>query len=498
MTHKFETLLYAILFTVWIVRLYYKLYDKKTRKYILSIGLLIIFWMMIRISKSVVGVNELERYCWYLYYLPLIFIPALFYICCSKGNSKVFKFLIYLVSSILLFFVLTNDLHQIVFSFNNTLSDYDNYTHNIGYYLISLWIFYLFGGGLVKLAINRFKIKRDKKVFLPLIVLLIAILYTVLYVLNFKYIRDINMSIANSVLICLGIELALYLDLIPNNDKYIKTFENSNLQMAVLSLDTKTSYKTKALKEIPKNIIMDILNNRVHTSYNENYILYNIKRNSDSYVIEQNNLEVLNRLKEVTHRKQEQLLKQQERIKLEEKTKKELYEVKFRKEVVVNIEKTLNEKIIDAKKILEKKEVTNEDLEQIKRIIIYCKKKTNIVISSLNDEMFNDKNISLLLNELITSMNLDIEKFIVVQNNLIINGNMMSMIYDIVYEISLFNRSNTLMIYITRDNDNLKIKVCISDINSVKSKLKLDKTIKIKETIYDKDTELLFTIKEGA
>ena len=497
MTHKFETLLYAILFTIWTVRLYYKLYDKKTKKYILSIGLLIIFWMLIRISKSVVEINILERYCWYLYYLPLIFIPALFYICCSKRNNKFFKSLIYLISSMLLFLVLTNDLHQIVFKFVNSLSDYDNYTHNIGYYLISLWIFYLFGGGLIKIAINRFKIKKDKKVFLPLIVLLIAILYTVLYVLNFEYIRDINMSIVNSVLICLGIELALYLDLIPNNDKYIKTFENSNLQMAVLSLNTKTSYKTKALKEIPKNIITDILNNKVRTSYNKNDMLYNIKKNSDSYVIEQNNLRDLNKLKEETNRKQEQLLAQQKTIKLEEKTKKELYEIKLRKKVVSNIEKTLNEKINESKKLLEKKEITNEDLEQIKRIIIYCKKKTNIVISSLNDETFNNKDIKLLLNELITSMNLKIEKFIVVQNNLIVNGNVMSMIYDIIYGISLFNRKNTMMIYITKEKDILKIKVCISGFNSVKDKLKLDKIIKIKETIYDKDTELLFTIKVG-
>ena len=87
MSHKFETLLYAIIFTIWIVRLYYKLYDKKTRKYILGIGFLIVFWMIIRISKSIVVNPSLERFIWYLYYIPLIFIPTLFYVC-SKTLSK--------------------------------------------------------------------------------------------------------------------------------------------------------------------------------------------------------------------------------------------------------------------------------------------------------------------------------------------------------------------------------------------------------------------------
>ena len=52
--NKFITLLFAVLFTMWTIRLYYKLYDKKTRRYILFIGILIIFWMIIRIIKGII------------------------------------------------------------------------------------------------------------------------------------------------------------------------------------------------------------------------------------------------------------------------------------------------------------------------------------------------------------------------------------------------------------------------------------------------------------
>ena len=300
MTHKFETLLYAIFFTMWVVRIYYKLYDKKIRRYVLTIGFLIIFWMIIRITKSVIDINCLERYCWYLYYVSLIFIPAIFYVCCNSilsGINKYRKILIYMFSFILLALVLTNDLHELVFKFNDGLQLYDDYSYSIGYYIISVWIFYLFGGGMIKLAINRVKIHKDIKVFTPIIVLLLGIIYTVLYVLGIKPFSSMNMSIVNSVLICLGIELIFYLDLMPNNSRYIRTFENSNLDIMIISIDGKTIYKTNSFNDIPKEIMRDIKNNDIKSSYNYGNINYKLKRNEDSFVILKSDLSLLNKLK---------------------------------------------------------------------------------------------------------------------------------------------------------------------------------------------------------
>lgn len=264
--NKFITLLFAIIFTFWTIRLCYKLYDKKTRRYILIIGILIIFWMLIRIIKGTIDLPYLERICWYLYYLPLIFIPTLYYISSSSllgKMNKTKKTIIYIFSTILLLLVLTNDFHQLVFIFNNSIILYDDYTHYIGYYLISIYIFYLFSKSLIDLAIYRMKIKKDLKDFLPFIVILLGITYTICYVLNIWYIRKINMSVVNSTLICIGIELAFYLDLIPNNSRYTTKFLNSHLDMSITSLNGLTKYTTKVFKTIPEFILNDIKNNKV-------------------------------------------------------------------------------------------------------------------------------------------------------------------------------------------------------------------------------------------
>lgn len=499
MTHKFEALICAILFTFWSVRLYYKLYDKKIRKYILSIGILIVFWMLIRMTKGVVETTLLTRLFWYLYYVPLIFIPSIFYICSRsllKKINKKEKIIIYIISTILLLMVLTNDFHEIVFKFNNGIEDFNNYKHNIGYYLITLWIFILFGGGMIILALDRLKIKKDIKAFLPLGILLIGVIYTLLYVININNIRNINMSVVNSVLICLGIELALYLNLIPNNKKYLKTFQNSNLNMEIVSLDGNTIYSTKMLKNIPHNILRDIKNNKVKKNYYNKAIIYEVKKNKDSYVILKKDMTELYNLKlDVTNR-QKKLLKLQKNIKFEEKTKKELYEITLRKEVVNKIENKLNEKVLEAKSLLKKEIVNDKDLERIKRIIIYCKKKSSIMISELNNEVYNEEHIKSILNELLVSMN-NISGLVIVKNKMIITGSMMSLLYDIIYELIDNINNETMMIYISRKENKLILKILISSLINLKEKLKLDNNIKVKENLSDTDTELLFTIKVG-
>ena len=499
--NKFITLLFAIFFTMWTIRLYYKLYDNKTRRYILFIGILIVFWMLIRIIRGVTIDINIKRICWYLYYLPLIFIPTLFYVCSNSLLSKMNKtrkIFIYLISSILLILVLTNDFHELVFKFNNGIYFHNDYNHYVGYYLIFIWIFYLFGGGMIKLAINRLKIKKDLKVFLPLIVLLLGLIYTYLYILDVPHIRETNMSIVNSVLICLGIELAFYLDLIPNNKKYIQKFFNSNLDMAIISLDGKTNYTTCSFKVIPNFILDDIKNNKVKQIYQKKNIVYDIKENKDSYVILRKDLTNIFKLKEEMLKQQKELLKQQESMKLEEKTKRELYEIKIRKDTINRVEKKLEEKRLEAKKILMKDDIKREDLEKVKRIIIYSKKKSMLIISEMNNEIYNEESIKILLNELIVGMSsLNIEGLVVVKNKMNIKGRIMSYLYDIVYELIENSKNNAVMIYVFSDNNMVNLKAVIGTNKKIKDKLKLDSNIKVKEKVYDTDTELIFTIKDS-
>ena len=499
--NKFITLLFGILFTIWSIRLYYKLYDKKIRRYILVIGILIIFWMFIRIVKGVIEDVFIERMCWYLYYLPLIFIPTLYYICSSlllgKMNS-IKKNITYIISSILLLLVLTNDFHELVFIFNKGVMLYDDYIHYIGYYLISIWIFYLFSKSLIDLGIYRMKIKKDIKGFLPFIVIILGLTYTILYVLDIPYVRSINMSVVNSTLICIGIELAFYLDLIPNNSRYISKLSNSNLDMAIVSLDGNTKYTTNVFRVVPEFIMRDIKNNRVDDSYKENNIIYDVKRNKNSYVIFRKDFSSIHELEREIRRQRRELLKQQESIKIEEKTKKELYEMKIRKDVIDRVEVNLSNKRNEAREILMKDNVSKGELDKVKRIIIYSKKKSMLMISSINGDIYNEDGIKVLLDELFVSMvSANVKGFVSINGKFIIKGNTMSLIYDIVYELIEYYNNNSIMIFVSKYRGNIKLKVIIDSDKYLSKNINIDDSVFIKEKKYDTDMEIEFIIRDG-
>ena len=184
--------------------------------------------------------------------------------------------------------------------------------------------------------------------------------------------------------------------------------------------------------------------------------------------------------------------------KLEEKTKRELYEIKIRKDTINRVEKKLEEKRLEAKKILMKDDIKREDLEKVKRIIIYCKKKSMLIISEMNNEIYNEESIKILLNELIVGMSsLNIEGLVVVKNKMNIKGRIMSYLYDIVYELIENSKNNAVMLYIFSNNNMVNLKAVIGTNKKIKDKLKLDSNIKVKEKVYDTDTELIFTIKDS-
>ena len=487
MNHREQAIICAVIFTIWLVRLYYKLYDKDTKRFVMSIGFLIVFWMFIRIIKSVIEIPFLVRFFWYLYYLPLIFIPLIMYICSktliNEITNKRKTFLITL-AIILLILVLTNDYHEFVFKFNDGFNDYDNYNHSVGYYLICIWIFFMLGSSMITLAKSRLKIKKDYKVFMPILLLLAGLIYTILYVLKVPLIVSSNMAGILSIIICLGIELILYLDLIPNNKKYKEAFINSTLEITIVSFDGSTIYSVKSFK-VPDYIIKDIKNNKVKTFYRENNIIYETKKNKDGFVVLKKDITILSNLQKELDNKQKELLEQKNKLKREKRYKQKLNETNLRNDIISRIEKDIFRRKEKALKMLEKNNVTNKDFKYIKLTLTYVKRKSLLIISEINNDFFDENSIKLIFKELLLDFKtLNINGEIKV-NKMIVDSYKMNLIYEIIFSILENTQDSNVMIFIDVD----KIKLII-DKNIKIKKLNIE-NISIKYSNYENETELV-------
>ena len=159
MTQTQQTVIALVIFSVWLTFLYIRTFDKTLKKYILSIGFLLVFWMIVRILKPYTD-GKVTQLFWYLYYVPLLLIPTFYYNCSSylvnskKKNIRIFTIT---VSIILFLMVITNNIHNFVFKLTD---DIDDYTHNIGYFIIVLWML-----TLIILAIkNLVKSSKEKRI----------------------------------------------------------------------------------------------------------------------------------------------------------------------------------------------------------------------------------------------------------------------------------------------------------------------------------------------
>lgn len=185
-----QSVLFLVVFVLWSTSIFIRTFDKTLKKYIISLGLLLAFWMTVRIAKNYTyGIYTF--YFWYLYYIPLLLIPTIYYNCSNyimNKESKKTRIATIIISMVLFLLVITNNLHNFVFNLTN---DPDDYTHNIGYFIIVVWIL-----GLIIIGIkNLIKLKKEKKhknAISMSILILLGILYTYFYVKNVPIIRNTN------------------------------------------------------------------------------------------------------------------------------------------------------------------------------------------------------------------------------------------------------------------------------------------------------------------
>ena len=113
-----------------------------------AIALLMIFWFIIRTLKYYFISAELYpgivRHLWYMYYLAMLYIPLLaVYVAMSIGETEdshlpMKAALLYIPTLFLFLLVITNDLHELVFTFPADVAVWtdNDYSYGVGYYIV--------------------------------------------------------------------------------------------------------------------------------------------------------------------------------------------------------------------------------------------------------------------------------------------------------------------------------------------------------------------------
>ncbi len=81
----------CFLFAAWFYSICVRIVLVQVRRYLLAISALMVLWILLRSVKFSVDNMDAERWLWYFYYLPLLFIPLLSVLFpCRWGRARPF------------------------------------------------------------------------------------------------------------------------------------------------------------------------------------------------------------------------------------------------------------------------------------------------------------------------------------------------------------------------------------------------------------------------
>ena len=237
--------LYLLLFSLWGYSLDRRIIQPQTLHCLRLTAALMLLWLILRTLKyEFVTDLTVARYIWYLYYLPMLFIPLLgVYIALSLGKSEKFRLTgrigaLAIIPAVLFLLVITNDLHQQMFAFSSGVpGEPDNYSYSYGpvYFCYLGWTVTCMFFSLI-LLLKKSRIPGSKKKRLaPFVIGCATVLYGILYLSGLPAVRwwfgDMNVMFC--LLFAAIYESCIRCRMIQSNTGYVELFEATTLAACI-------------------------------------------------------------------------------------------------------------------------------------------------------------------------------------------------------------------------------------------------------------------------
>ncbi len=479
--------IYIFLIAAWAVSLHDRVIQINIQKYLLIISFLMLFWLSDRTIKYFFVTDlTLNRMMWYLYYFPMIFIPLYaFYTGLSLGKGENYSlnkglYLLYIPACLLLFLVLTNDYHNLVFYFASEQAYIDDvYTYNWGYYLILGYIIVLTFCSIILLSKKCRIESRKKMIILPIIPLFLALIYALLYCSRLDWVRLWfgDMNVIFCLLIMLTIECCIQCGLIQSNVDYDDLFKICSIKAFITDNDLIVQ-KMSRLAEIPNHAVLEETKNQPY--YLDENTLLKCHSVSKGYVYWQEDItEVVQQFQQLRQTQSElidigDLLvaeNEQKARMLKITEEKHLYDL-VEKQISLPLEQLHNyfSQLKDCIDLTQAKSI----LSKIVFIGAYIKRKSNLVFVSAQKTKIEPLELKLCFNETLAGLELcDVQCYANINLYNPLSIEQAFTLYDL-FELTAetcLDDLNSLLIYIGENKNIIEMNIsvsCVTDLSILK------------------------------
>ena len=256
-----RTALYLLLFTLWGFSLDRRIIQRQALHCLRLTAALMLLWLILRTLKySVVTDLTAGRYIWYLYYLPMLFLPLLWvYIALSMGKSEDYRLsrgtgMLSIIPAALFLLVITNDLHQQVFAFKSGVPGLPvsgTYSYRPLYFICLGWMVVCMAFSLVCLFRKSRIPSGEGKRITPFVLGCAMLLYSILYLSGIPAVRwwfgDMNVMFC--LLYAAIYESCIRCRMIPSNTGYVELFEATTLAACIADRSGRIVLRSRAADE---------------------------------------------------------------------------------------------------------------------------------------------------------------------------------------------------------------------------------------------------------
>lgn len=240
-----RALIYIGLLAAWGISVQTRIIQTQVRRYLLVIAGLMLLWLTLRTVKYNTYHMTAERFLWYGYYLPMLFIPVLaVLVALSLGKPENYRLpkwthFLYLPSALLFLLVLTNDLHQLVFFFPTGVLSTREYGYGIGYYVVLVWMV-LCAAAALAIILAKCRIPQSRRyLWLPVVPFALALGYCAAYIKGVYWVWLLagDLTVFMCLIITAIFESCIQCSLIQSNTHYAELFHASTIGALITDRD---------------------------------------------------------------------------------------------------------------------------------------------------------------------------------------------------------------------------------------------------------------------
>ena len=402
--------LYLLLFSLWGFSLDRRIIQKQALHCMRLTAALMLLWLVLRTLKyEVVTDLTVARYIWYLYYLPMLFIPLLgVYIALSLGKSEKFRLsgkigALALIPAALFLLVITNDLHQQMFAFDSGVPGVpDNYSYSHGFlYFICLgWMVACMFFSLICLLKKSRIPGGGKKKIRPFIIGCATVLYGVLYMLGIPAVRWLfgDMNVLFCLLYAAIYESCIRCRMIQSNTGYVELFEATTLAACIADRNGDIVLRSRPAGEdmvCPKEGLQILRPNGIRISS---------APINGGYAVWQDNVRPLIELRTKLSENKTEIKNNKEKLQEAYLVRKKLHELTEKNRIYDEIETRYGKQITRIGQLLKQCEGAEpvEIQNLMKRILLlgtYIKRSANLYFLSLEYEFLPQQELRLTVDE---------------------------------------------------------------------------------------------------